>query len=79
MCRPAAGATMTPAAPSSMAWRARRSRWRFDGWLTPTTTGTRPSTRLRMRVMTVAVSASVSLDASPIMPRMVSPATSLSR
>ncbi|MNW10598.1 hypothetical protein D3C71_2078480 [compost metagenome] len=75
----ATGASMTPAAPWSMAVFDRRSTCRFDAWLTPTTTGARVPTRLNTRSITVSVSASVSLGASPIMPRMVKPVTPFSR
>ena len=72
------GATITPAAPASMARQARATRLSVPGLLIPTTTGTRPRTRPNTRCTKTIDSSVVSFWASPIMPRMVIPWTPFS-
>ena len=67
------GATITPEAPSSITARASSRIAAKPGLETPTTTGTRPATRLTTCFENATDSATDSFGASPIMPRMVSP------
>jgi hypothetical protein len=73
------GETMTPAAPSSMARRAKSPSSFKPGLLTPTMMGTRPATRFKQRSTKASDSSAESFGASPMTPRMVTPSTPQSR
>ena len=79
MAIPGWGATITPPAPASIAVALRRAMLSSPAAETPTTTGTRPLTRLITWLAKLCASSPAILGASPMMPRIVMPLTPVSR